>query len=211
MTSEEVKENYINSRFLVMPNIDEAVEKFQKALNKKGISLSSLKLVESRKNFLLYEYNDILIELNPIDYHGKKSLKEYISNSNYILKPLDETTINLDFTKIRITFLPKLSFENVTNNDLIDMYCKLRDDGYLWNNPKIEDMCKDEEGNCLLLNYRSIVYINDLDLVMCRGYLDAHIQDESELNQIYLKRKKQLEKKELKQKILTKFANIFNS
>lgn len=211
MTSEEVKEDYINGRFTVMSNIDEAVEKFQKALNKKGISLSSLKLVESRKNFLLYKYNDMLIELNPIDYHGKKSLKEYISNSNYILKPLDETTINLEFAKIRITFLPKLSFESITSNDLIELYCKLRDDGYLWNDPKIEDMCKDEEGNCLLLNYRSIVYVNDLDLVMYRGYLDTHIETSGELNKIYLKRKKQLERKELKQKILTKFTNIFNS
>ena len=65
------------------------------------------------------------------------------------------------------------------------MNYKLRKSGYLWYDPKIENLGKDEFGNLLLLDYGQIIYINNMTQEEQNKELETHKKMFPELNTSY--------------------------
>ena len=123
-----------------------------------------------------------------MEYDNHKSLSEYVSYSNNILQPTYEEIIELGFFSAKILKTKKLFLEEVTNEDVLNMYCKLRDDGYLWYDTKPENIGKDENGNMYLIDYGELIYINDLAQKRQRE-IQNHENIKSELSKYYYKNK----------------------
>lgn len=183
---------------------DEIKSKLKKFLIRKEINASDLKLLTIEKNYVLYDYKDTIIEIIYVDDCRFSSISEYVKNSNYILKPLDETLIKMDSINLRVLCLPKLYSDDITNDDVIDIYCKLRDDGYLWEDVRKENLVRDETGNILLANYNKLTYINNVPINIYQFYIDEHARNNPDLNKIYMKRKKLKDHQKNKDKLLSK-------
>lgn len=183
---------------------DEIKSKLKKFLIRKEINASDLKLLTIEKNYVLYDYKDTIIEIIYVDDCRFSSISEYVKNSNYILKPLDETLIKMDSINLRVLCLPKLYSDDITNDDEIDIYCKLRDDGYLWEDVRKENLVRDKDGHVLLANYNKLTYINNVPINIYQFYIDEHARNNPDLNKIYMKRKKLKDHQKNKDKLLSK-------
>jgi len=119
-----------------------------------------------------------IIKLTFMEYDNHKSLKEYVSHSRYILQPSEEEIVELGYYNAKILKTKKLKILNQedlsASGKLIDMYCHLRDDGYLWYDTKLENIGKDEEGNIYLIDYGELIYINDMDDYKKKKEMAAH-------------------------------------
>ena len=91
----------------------------------------------------------------------------------------------------KILELKKLSFDGLTESDVLDTYTKLRDDGYLWYDIKKENLGKDENGNVYLIDYGELRYINDMPKFLKDKELQSHAIRQPIYNKIYLKNKKE--------------------
>ncbi len=180
---------------------DEIKLKLKKDLIRKRINISNLTLIQKKENCLIYDYGNIIIEIICMENCKHCSIKDYVKNSNYILQPLDETLIKIDSKSLRVLYLPKLYPTNITNDDVIDLYCKLRDDGYLCDDIKKEDFVCDENGNILLDNYDKLIYVGDLPMNVYQSYIEDHVKNNPYLNKIYIKKKKIEERNKLLSKI----------
>ena len=80
----------------------------------------------------------------------------------------------------------KLNTTGITNNDIINLYVKLRNDGYLWYDTKIDNVGKDENGNILLLDYGELININNLDEYNTKLQLEYHRNKKRALYDYYL-------------------------
>lgn len=179
---------------------DEIKLKLKKHLTAKGINISDLNLKSYDENSITYEYKDMIIKIMPMDECKFCSVTDYVKNSNYILKPIDETSIKLNSIDLKVLYFPKLFSENITDDDVIEIYCKLRDDGYLWEDLRKENLVYDKNGNLLLSNYNKLIYVNDVPLNLYQTYIEEHIKNYNELNNIYMERKGE---KKPKNKILS--------
>lgn len=123
------------------------------------------------------------------------SLKEYVSYNNNILQPNFEI-INDKVKKYgcnaKFIGLKKLSIKEITNQDVLSMYVKLRDDGYLWYDTKLENVGKDENDNLFLIDYGELIYINDLDEYNKNIQLTCHKNKKKELYEYYLNLQEQI-------------------
>ena len=118
-----------------------------------------------------------------------KSLKEYVSHSSYILQPDAEEIIELGYYNAKILKTKKLQILNSedlsASEKLIDMYCHLRDDGYLWYDTKLENIGIDENGNMYLIDYGELIYINEMDDYHKKKELDSHYLKKFDYCSIY--------------------------
>lgn len=141
-------------------------------------NIANLKVIGTGESSITFEYNNEIIKLTFMEYDNHKSLKEYVSYSRYILQPEAEEIIELGYYNAKILKTKKLQIlnqeeENISS-DLIDMYCHLRDDGYLWYDTKPENIGKDGNGNMYLIDYGELIYINDMDDYHKKKELDSH-------------------------------------
>lgn len=142
-------------------------------------NIANLKVVGNGESSITFEYNNEIIKLTFMEYDNHKSLKEYVSHSRYILQPDAEEIIELGYYNAKILKTKKLQIVNPEDlndsSDLMDMYCHLRDDGYLWYDTKLENIGKDKNGNIYLIDYGELIYINDLDDYKKKKEIDSHI------------------------------------
>ena len=155
----------------------------------KNLELSDLKIIGYGESSIVFDLDNEIIKLTFNEYDNHPSMKEYVSHSSAILQPNFE--IIIDKVKqykycAKIIGLKKLSLEGITNEDVLNVYTKLRNDGYLWYDTKLENIGKDENGNIFLIDYGELIYINDLDLYHKNKELEVHENRKAELNQFYL-------------------------
>ncbi len=151
-------------------------------------NIANLKVIGSGESSITFEYNNEIIKLTFMEYDNHKTLKEYVSHSRYILQPEAEEIIELGYFNAKILKTKKLQIlnqEEYTSSDLIDMYCHLRDDGYLWYDTKPENIGKDENGNMYLIDYGELIYINDMDDYHKKKELESHYLKKSNYCSFY--------------------------
>ena len=174
---EDLKKYIAENFYFLQP---EQVEKITTSLIDfcKKNNIANLKVIGSGESSITFEYNNEIIKLTFMEYDNHKSLKEYVSHSRYILQPNDEEIVELGYYNAKILKTKKLQILNQedlsTSGALIDMYCHLRDDGYLWYDTKLENIGKDENGNLYLIDYGELIYINDMDDYKKKKELDSH-------------------------------------
>lgn len=105
---------------------------------------------------------DEVVKITALQKKDNFSFYEYFKNSSFILKPNFETVYytgikNLFNKEILITVLgqKKLDVKGVSYKDLARVYCNLRDEGYVWNDVKIQNIGKDGN-NVFLFDYGDV-------------------------------------------------------
>lgn len=147
---------------------------FKKGVNYDELALSITSLIE--KNFgkkvlnvyrdtqdsLVLDMGDEVVKITALQKKDNFSFYEYFKNSSFILKPNFETVYytgikNLFNKEILITVLgqKKLDVKGVSYKDLARVYCNLRDEGYVWNDVKIQNIGKDGN-NVFLFDYGDV-------------------------------------------------------
>lgn len=147
---------------------------FKKGVNYDELALSITSLIE--KNFgkkvlnvyrdtqdsLVLDMGDEVVKITALHKKDNFSFYEYFKNSSFILKPNFETVYytgikNLFNKEILITVLgqKKLDVKGVSYKDLARVYCNLRDEGYVWNDVKIQNIGKDGN-NVFLFDYGDV-------------------------------------------------------
>ena len=152
-------------------------------------NIAKLNVIGNGESSITFEYNNEIIKLTFMEYDNHKSLKEYVSHSRYILQPNTEEIIELGYYNAKILKTKKLQIltpEDLSaSGALINMYCHLRDDGYLWYDTKLENIGKDEAGNLYLIDYGELIYINDLPEYKKQQELEAHFVKKEKLCEYY--------------------------
>ena len=75
---------------------------------------------------------------------------------------------------VTVHMFDKLDTKNITIYDTEQMYIQLREDGYIWSDPRPENLGRDETGKIKLIDYGQIVYINDKDEYYKRKEIEAN-------------------------------------
>lgn len=166
-------------------------KEFINTINELNIDINNLKIAGEGESSLVFDDGNQVIKICFTEYYGHCSLKEYVSHSESILQPTYEKLIKLkDYTSrtgytAKIILTEKLSLDNVTNQDLLDVYVKLRDDGYLWYDTSLRNIGKDKNGKALLLDYGELIYINDMDEYQKNNELISHKMRNKILDKYY--------------------------
>ena len=147
--------------------------------------IEKLKVIGTGESSIAFELDNLIIKISFIDYTNHPSIKEYVSYSSSILQPYAEKDIQLSQYNAKFLISKKLMTNNITQDDVLSTYVKLRDDGYLWYDTKPENIGKDKNGNCFLLDYGELIYINDLDYYHQQEELKLHRNQKPEYDQYY--------------------------
>ena len=149
-----------------------------------GGKIDNVKLVHIGQDAIILECNNTIIKITTLDY-GTNTLTEYIKNCDIIQKPITEQEIKIKERKITILTEKKLSVEKIKPRDIYEIYSELRDNGYLWYDPKPENIGRDDSGKLLLLDYGQIIYINNMSEYDKYRELETHKNMFEELNNSY--------------------------
>ncbi len=173
---------------LDITKIDILMSALEKICEKNNSNLTDLNFVDYGESSIVFELNNQIIKVTFNEYDRHPSMKEYVSHSSKILQPMFEQIIDdvkLYGYSAKIIGFKKLSLNNISNEDVLKMYVDLRDDGYLWYDTKKENIGKDENGVCYLLDYGELIYIKDLDVYNMNRELETHKIVKSELDSYY--------------------------
>lgn len=129
---------------------------------------------------------DKVVKLTSNDYGVP--LSEYTSHSEYILQPIEEKSgPKIGWYQFRIIAAEKLDFTGITYDDVMEVYCHLRDDGYLWYDTKEGNIGRDKNGKLKLFDYGELIYIRDLPPYDQQKEIKSHIARRPDLEEQYLR------------------------
>lgn len=117
--------------------------------------IERLKYIKTQDEEIFFEENDKIIKIVP---NFKEELFYY---SPSIQRPNMGQELKTENINITVLAYNKLNSENITEQDLIKIYIKLRNEGYLWNNPKIESLGRDKDNRLKLTSVNNLLYLND--------------------------------------------------
>ena len=161
--------------FLNQDQLNELYISFISACKLHNINVEKIKPISSGESSIVFEVDNQILKVSFIDYDNHESLKEYVSKSSAILQPNFEYIVDLNkYYKAKILGMKKLLTDEITEEDVYKTYSKLKEDGYLWYDTKKENLGKDENGNCYLIDYGELIYINDLDEYHREKELESH-------------------------------------
>lgn len=153
----------------------------------KGIVISDLTFIVNGQDSLVFFCNDSIFKICNL-YYRTETLTEYISNCPFILKPNIEECIYIKDKFFSFMEFIKLNTKKINNSDVVKMSCKLRDNGYLWYDPRPSNLGKDNEGRVFLIDYGQLIYINNLDYVQYQIQLNSYKNSFPEFDEAYSKR-----------------------
>ena len=204
LTDREILEILIN-RYnycgLTIVDYTEIMEKIGSACMECGGTIRSIKLVHDGQDALVFECEGEIIKLITLNY-GTNKLSSHIANCDAILRLNTEYCLDLkgknQNVKMTILTEKKLSKENITQADIYDVYFKLREDGYIWNDPRKENLGRNEYGKVLLFDYGQLMYINSLDPHQKEYELNKHREMFPTLDEAYEQYKEYQEENDIK-------------
>ena len=141
--------------------------------------IEKLKYVKTENEKIKFEENDKIIKVVP-------NFKEDIFYHSYVIQqPNMGQELKIGNMNITVLAYNKLNTENISNEDLMKMYIKLRNDGYLWNNPKIESIGKDKNNRLKLTTVNNLLYLNDKPAYQVVKELEKHEELLKEFDDAY--------------------------
>jgi len=153
------------------------IEDIKKICTMIGSSIENAKIIRTGQDACVLECKGKIIKITRIIYDNKL-LSEYVSRSDSIIKPLFEKINVVKYHDINmfvtVHMFDKLDTKNITIYDTEQMYIQLREDGYIWSDPRPENLGRDETGKIKLIDYGQIVYINDKDEYYKRKEIEAN-------------------------------------
>ena len=153
------------------------IEDVKKICTMLGSSIENAKLIRTGQDACVLECNGKIIKITRI-FYDNMILSQYVSRSDAIIKPLFEKINvvkyhNIDML-VTVHMFDKLDTKKITLYDTEQMYIQLREDGYIWSDPRPENLGRDEAGKIKLIDYGQIIYINDKDEYFKRKEIEAN-------------------------------------
>lgn len=170
------------------------VETLKEVCQLDGANINDIKLITIGQDSIVLESNNKILKITTLDYQTM-SLTLYVSNSKNIEKPNIERPISVNKKKFTILSFNKLNTDKIKDIDVLEMYSKLREDGYLWYDPLKTNIGRDEFGNLLLFDYGQLIYIKDKDESIVKQELKSHKEMFKEFDEFYEKTHKQINEK----------------
>lgn len=199
-----------NSTFANENTIDLVIDNILKVLKSYNFDLNNIN-VESGETSINFIEDNIVVRLTYVRYKDYDTISDYIKNSKYILKPKYEKSINTGSVNYpTILVMDRLDIGSVTKKERDNIYIKLRDDGYIFNDAeKLDNFGKDKDGNIYLIDYGELIYVdpkqmNDSDLYK-RTMYNKKIEKELEYHS---KKCKRLNSKYTRYRNLKQLLNI---
>lgn len=129
-----------------------------------GGTINNAKLITVGQDSCVIECNGKIIKITGL-FYDDMLLSEYVSRCDSIIVPLYEKNFcaNVYDMNLFVTVLlfDKLDTKKVSWYETEQMYIKLREAGYIWSDPRPENIGRDENGQLKLIDYGQIIYIND--------------------------------------------------
>ena len=153
-----------NISFANEKTVDMVVNELKQILIKYNFDIDNLniKYGETSLNFIK---DEIVIRLTYVRYNnfGYDTISDYVSNSSSIEQPIYEQKIDTgEVNYPTILVLRNLEVGSVTPEERDEVYIKLREDGYIFNDvEKLENFGKDEKGNVYLIDFGELMYTKD--------------------------------------------------
>ena len=142
-------------------------------------SIEKLKYIKTENEEIIFEQNDKIIKIVP------NFKEEVFCHSESIQKPNMGQELEIGNINITVLAYNKLNTENINNQDLINLYIKLRNEGYLWNNPKIENIGKDKNNRLKLTTVNSLLFLNNKPAYYVLKELEKHEELLKEFDDAY--------------------------
>lgn len=142
----------------------EIVLNVEEACKMAGGTFDNAKLIKVGQDSCVIECNNKIIKITGL-FYDDMFLSEYVSRCDSIISPLYEKNVGVNVydTNLFVTVLlfDKLDTKKITWYETEQMYIKLREAGYIWSDPRPENIGRDENGQIKLIDYGQIVYIKD--------------------------------------------------
>lgn len=145
---------------------------------KENTTINSINYLTTGQDACIFECAGKIIKVTKVNYDGYPSLRDYFSRTSCVLQPLEEILVEIptpDNYHITIHLFEKLDTKEIGPAEATEAYIRLRNDGYLWYDPKYENVGRDKDGNLKLFDYGQVININDMD--------DSHRKKEIEANE----------------------------
>lgn len=163
------------------------LERFAYVLGLKEVSIENYRLLKCGQDAIVFEGDDSIVKITTC-FYNTMTLTDYVSNSDFILKPNIEVNCDINNRVFTVLEFDKLDVNSIKRSDVISMYCHLRDDGYLWYDPRCSNLGKDKDGKVYLIDYGQIVYIYDKDYSFVQNELSVHKNMFSDFDEVYNRR-----------------------
>ena len=155
----ETLTQYINKNHHSMkePEINKIYNAIRNICDRNNIDINSLKYLDEGEGSIVFDCGDKIIKFAPL-YLKDVNVREYVRNSEYILKPEDEEIITYksifgNQLYLSILLEPKLLTGELTMNDALNLSLKLLNDGYIWLDIKPRNIGIDIDGRIKLFDY----------------------------------------------------------
>ena len=155
-----------------------------------NLTTKDLILVNKGGDAITFQLDNKIIKLTFTYLYRAKSLTDYVSHSNYILKPDKEimVDINNEFVCAHILETRKLDTSKIREKNVIDLYIKLREEGYLWEDTRARNIGMDIDGVIKLFDYGELICLHYLKPKEAEQKLYYHVNYKTYYNDEYAKR-----------------------
>lgn len=187
--SDIVEKNFIHTFFSKdeeerKKQVVESASSIAEVMKKVGMNEEEILNIGIGESSICFVGTDKVVKLTSIDYGVP--LSEYTSHSEYILQPLEEKIgPKIGWYQFRTIAEEKLDFTGITYDDVMEVYCHLRDDDYLWYDTKEGNIGRDKNGNLKLFDYGELIYIRDLPPYDQQKEIKSHIAKKPDLDEQY--------------------------
>lgn len=165
-------------------NLNDIMKLLKTGCETVGYNFNDLSFVAHGNDSIVFENGEYIFKVMECEYNV--SVTDYISHCNYILKPLYEEGLNIQNKNIRVFVFDKLDVSNINFDDVVLMSILLRKDGYLWYDPKPQNIGKDSNGNLFLIDFGQVYYIADRSIGYKKAMLADYCFNFPEFNQAYI-------------------------
>lgn len=170
-----------------LKNVSQVADEIINTLDYLEYNLLDINYLSEGESSIVFEYNNKVIKICFINY-GKYKLQDYVSYSSSIAPVLYEKKIDInEFYNLSIIVNKKYNTSNIKKRDVFIMYSILRNDGYLWNDTKTNNIGKDENGKLFLFDYGELINLNLIDNKEYDFQMKHHIIQKKEYNEFYNK------------------------
>ncbi len=134
----------------------------------------------------------MVIKVTEMRKSGSNDLTCYFKGSDNILLPINETQFLTSdknfFGKERYLTVygqKKLNTEDISYEDLIRLYIRLREEDFIWRDIKLENVGKDQDGRVYLFDYGEIFNRRFENFEIFRNHLEGNSHLFTEYEQAY--------------------------
>ena len=183
---EEINNNYIFQRLIERSEVkvEDIIENVKEICDEIGCDYTNVKVIGHGESSITLDIGNQVIKISTLPVN-----QDMINETDGLVadaKNLKTIQVN-KYGDVNIYTMEKLDISGITEADVIDMFCKLREKGYVWGDLRTDNLGRNSNGDIQLLDYGQIFKegSHDADFTL-RNMVSPDIVKKSE---IYLNNK----------------------